>query len=259
MANSEVAPVLESLNLLLPVVSCCGERRVFNYIFIPAADEEGFFDGWGHGCEDASTDTCPNCEDFGFLEDPFKFFFLDCEEFNNAIFALRMNLRLIETLARLIQEYKEERLKGDKVHLAMDEPLNCLCDFGVFRLGQEGDDFADHDWSFDRRPFLETNKAVILNKKGIRFSCDISTHGKNRKHLGVATTRLFSAEDLSRINGWLVARGCEDPSVVKPRVADDYEDGLCPDCQRKIPKNAKHGYSCADCGHIFNAVVEDDS
>lgn len=258
------APILESLNLLLPVRSSCachGENVPINMIFIPVTDEDGFYEGWGHGSEDADTDICADCEELGVLEDAFEFVFLDCEGLENAVFALRMNLRLIETLTRLIQEYNEERLTGEKVHLAIDAPCDCANEFRIFRLGQQSDnnDFANNDWDFDKPPFVEVNKAIIVSKAGVRFSCDVSTPGKNRKNLGTIVTRWFSLEDLAVINGWLVARGGgEDRKVVKHKVADDYEDGVCPDCQKEIPKNAKYGDGCSNCGHIFNPVAEDD-
>jgi ribosomal protein L37AE/L43A len=258
------APILESLNLLLPVRASCachGENVPINMIFIPVTDEDGFYEGWGHGSEDADTDICADCEELGVLEDAFEFVFLDCEGLENAVFALRMNLRLIETLTRLIQEYNEERLTGEKVHLAIDAPCDCANEFRIFRLGQQSDnnDFANNDWDFDKPPFLEVNKAIIVSKEGVRFSCDVSTPGKNRKNLGTIVTRWFSLEDLAVINGWLVARGGgEDRKVVKHKVADDYEGGECPDCQKKIPKNAKYGDGCTGCGHIFNPVAEND-
>jgi hypothetical protein len=178
-------------------------------IFVPLSEDGGFCEQWGHGSEDEATDACPECGELGTLENTFDYFFLDCEGLENAVFALRMNLRLIETLTRLIQEYNEERLTGEKVYLAIDAPCDCANEFRIFRLGQQSDnnDFANNDWDFDKPPFLEVNKAIIVSKAGVRFSCDVSTPGKNRKNLGTIVTRWFSLEDLAVINGWLVARG----------------------------------------------------
>ncbi len=255
--------ILESINLLLPVASSCGcndERKIINMIFIPVADENSFYENWGRGSEDSDTDVCDDCDELGVLEDPLEFIFLDCKGLEDLVLALRMNLRLIETLTRLIQEYKEERLTGEKVHLAIDAPCECANEFRIFRLGQKNDnDFVDNDWNFDKPPFLETNKTIVVSKDGVRFTCDVSTTG-SRKTLGTVVTRWFSLEDLVVINGWLVQRGSgEDRKVVKHKVADDYEDGVCPDCQKEIPKNAKYGDGCSNCGHIFNPLAEDDS
>jgi len=30
-----------------------------------------------------------------------------------------------------------------------------------------------------------------------------------------------------------------------------YEDGVCPDCQKEIPKDAPDGGECENCGHVF--------
>lgn len=265
MPNPNTAPtsILETLNLLLPITAACecGGQKIVNLVFIPVLEEDGFCENWGQGSEDPDTDSCAECEELGVLEDACEFFFLDGDGVPNTVFSLRMNLRLIETLTRLIQEYNEERLSGDKVYLAIDAPCECADEYRVFRLGNESNsnDFANNDWDFDKPPFVETNKVIIVNKNGVRFSCDISTRGSERKNLGTVATQWFSLDDLSRINGWLVARGAgEDRKIVKRKVSDDYEDGLCPDCQAEIPKKAQFGEACS-CGHVFNPVAEDDS
>lgn len=252
----KIASILESLNLLLPVTCSCSEDKAVNFIFIPASEEDGFCEGWGQGSEDADTDTCSDCEELGVLEDALDYFFFDGEGVENTVFALRMNLRLIETLTRLIQEHNEERIKGEKVYLTIDAPCECDNEIRVFRLGQQSDnnDFASNDWDFDKPPFVETNKVVIVSNKSVKFSCDISTKGTDRKNLGTVVSRSFDLDDLSRINGWLVERGAGDDR----KVADDYEDGACPDCGKKISKIAKYGEACPECGHVWNPVAEND-
>jgi hypothetical protein len=252
----KIASVFESLSLLLPVTcSCCeDEDKAINLVFIPVSEEDVFYEGWGQGSEDPDTDTCEDCDELGVLEDALGFFFFDGKGVEGVVFGLRMNIRLIETMTRLIQERKEERIKGEKVYLAIDAPCECDSEIRVFRLGQQSDnnDFANKDWDFDKPPFVETNKAVIVDESGAYFSCDISTTGKDRVNLGTVVSRSFSLEDLAYINGWLAARG----AGADRKVADDYEDGACPDCQKKIPKNAKYGDSCSNCGHVFNSIVE---
>lgn len=253
--------VLEYINLLLPVSASCGchdEKTYINSIFLPVTDEDQFYENWGRGSENRESDTCAECLELGVLEDPLDFVFLDCEGLPNKIFAFRMTLRLIESLSRLLQEYKEERLNSEKIYLAIDAPCSCSEDFSVFRLSQgEENDFADNNWKFKKKSFVETNKVVIVGKGGVRFSCDISTKGIARKTLGTVTSRWFSSEDLANINAWLVARK-EREKTPTNKVADDYERGECPDCGKKIPRNAKHGYSCTNCGHVFNKPEEDD-
>lgn len=34
-------------------------------------------------------------------------------------------------------------------------------------------------------------------------------------------------------------------------VKSCYPNGLCPDCDDPIPKNAKEGDECENCGHVF--------
>ena len=254
---------LETLTLLLPVTAHCdcrGSSKIINLIFVPATEEDSFFEGWGRGSEDAETDSCTECKSLGVLEDARNFLFVDCDGLENAVFSLRMNLKLVEVLSRLIQEYREERASGEKIFLSIDAPLLCAEDFHIFRLSPNGDnDFSNNDWDFNNHPLVETNKVVIVSEKGIKFSCDVSTRGEGRKDLGVITTRWFSLEDLSEINGWLVERGSEEEKKAKkPRLADEYEDGVCPDCQEEIPKKAKYGDGCTNCGHVFNPPSEDD-
>lgn len=43
-----------------------------------------------------------------------------------------------------------------------------------------------------------------------------------------------------------------ESQVAAAPVADDYENGICPDCGEDIPEDAVHGDSCVNCGHVFN-------
>jgi len=36
------------------------------------------------------------------------------------------------------------------------------------------------------------------------------------------------------------------------KVKDEYDNGLCPDCQEDIPENAQHEENCVNCGHVWN-------
>lgn len=42
------------------------------------------------------------------------------------------------------------------------------------------------------------------------------------------------------------------------RVKDEYEGGLCPDCQEPIPADAIHGGECSNCGHVWTEPSETD-
>ncbi|MCK9462610.1 MAG: hypothetical protein M0R80_23575 [Proteobacteria bacterium] len=41
-------------------------------------------------------------------------------------------------------------------------------------------------------------------------------------------------------------------------VKDDYEDGVCGDCQEPIPDDAMYGEACVNCGHVWNPVAPCD-
>lgn len=41
-------------------------------------------------------------------------------------------------------------------------------------------------------------------------------------------------------------------SNMEPRVIDQYEDGVCPDCGEEINPSLVRGEACDNCGHVFN-------
>ena len=43
-----------------------------------------------------------------------------------------------------------------------------------------------------------------------------------------------------------------------PSVADDYNDGACPDCGEDIPPTAVDGSECDNCGHVFAKLGPND-
>lgn len=253
---------LEMLTLLFPITSpChCARNRTVNMSFVAVPDSELFCENWGQNTDDA--DLCPDCSEKGVLEDPLPYFFFDpeteCQDGENVIFSLRMRLSLIETFNRLIQEYKDERFSGKKIHLAADSPCNCLNDFHIFRFNETQNDFANNAWRFDVFPFIEKNKVVVVDSQSVCLSCDIST--KDGKDLGTVSTPIFSLDDIAEINAWLLANNYSEEKVNKrqPTIAEEQEDGVCPDCGEEIPKKTKHGDSCANCGHVFNPISEID-
>jgi len=46
--------------------------------------------------------------------------------------------------------------------------------------------------------------------------------------------------------------------IVPGSVADQYEDGVCPDCNEEINPDAVIGDACDNCGHVFNPVADND-
>lgn len=42
----------------------------------------------------------------------------------------------------------------------------------------------------------------------------------------------------------------------RKKVKDDYENGICPDCQEPIPDEAEYGGNCTNCQHVWNPITE---
>jgi hypothetical protein len=36
------------------------------------------------------------------------------------------------------------------------------------------------------------------------------------------------------------------------KIKDEYEDGVCPDCQQEIPDDVVEGEACSNCEHVFS-------
>jgi len=42
-------------------------------------------------------------------------------------------------------------------------------------------------------------------------------------------------------------------------VKDEYENGVCPDCQEEIPDGAIEGSDCENCGHVFSYSKQEEA
>ena len=200
--------VLSMLELACPVRcengNCAHCNNLVNTVFIPADEEESFFEAFGNGGEDAENDFC-ECKELGVLSGPFPFFFYSVyEKDKNYTMAMKMDLDFVEALTRLVKNHQEDRMTHEKVFLAGDAMCNCFDSFRVFEQGEHGN-FND-EFDFDDMPFVERNKVVIVGSRGICLSIDISTRGDNETELGTLKTFWFTLEDLAALNSWIVER-----------------------------------------------------
>ena len=70
---------------------------------------------------------------------------------------------------------------------------------------------------------------------------------------GNAQSDYESARDLAE--QYLIANDKTDTSLL---IIDNYTNGACPDCDRKISKNVFEGSECTNCGHVFYSASEDN-
>lgn len=202
--------IFSFMQICSPVVcscdSCSEKGKYINFVSFVMNSEDSFYEGFGNGAE-AEKDYCPVCSNLGELLDPIPFFFLSSRMRSiDCVFGIKMNLSLVQRMVCLLKNFQEETSNCvEKVYSAADSMCDCFSDFHVFETGTDSS-FHDGSWDFDKPPFDEKTKVVIVTKDGVRFFCDISTKGDNPEYLGSPQSRLLCLDDLTKLEGWLVER-----------------------------------------------------
>lgn len=197
---------LNILELALPVVCDtfgCADKPI-KIIFLPMNEVDSFCNDFGS--EESEKDVCKKCSTLGILRDPFAYFFYSLFNENNDIVAIKMNLDTIESLTRVLKSANEDGGKvQETIYLASDAMCDCFDDFHVFQTGEKGD-FKDGSWDFEKPPFNERNKVVIVTEQGVSLSCDVLIKDDNEKQLRTVRTCPFSLKNLAEMNSWITKR-----------------------------------------------------
>lgn len=199
--------VLSRIEIVCPI-SCLAENcdhcgDLFAHIRVPADEEESFYESTKQ-----EENPCPHCKIQGFLEDPMDFaiFASFAAGVENCI-GIRFESDFIDDLMRLLKDCSEEVKSITETTYAEGVlRFSFASFFHVFNPKS----FNTIEFDFRKTEFEEENKAIIVSKRGLKFSCRVNGTPYE--------TCFFNMEDLAALKIWL---GRNKPS---DRIAAEAQD-----------------------------------